>query len=138
MFVEPVRGEGLVSRGALSGIRKGQDVCLLLICLGSVNIEMWLPACSQTAGIRDVLGKIHRATGLWSDPSLDLEGIVNRWDGGEGVEIDVQAEAKNFIADPHVWGVIIKKGMVFSPEEQKKRVARKGFSKKNGGVIQGV
>jgi hypothetical protein len=100
---------------------------------------MWLPASSQTAGIRDVLGKIHRATGLWSDPSLDLEGIVNRWDGGEGVEIDVQAEAKNFIADPHVWGVIIKKGMgQYSPEEQKKRVARKGFSKKNGGVIQGV
>jgi hypothetical protein len=101
------------------------------------------------AGVRQYLGRVHRATNAFGDPSLDIKSIVERWANGEGkdegYEVEVEVEERGFLLDPHMWGVIYKKQIErdvdYEPTgAEKRRIKRrqsmpgssKGFKKKAG------
>ena len=62
---------------------------------------MWLPGGFQIVPIREALGGLHKMTGLFSDPSLDIKAIVNDW-SAEGMDCEVDVEERGFLFDPHM------------------------------------
>ncbi|GAB5032741.1 Hypothetical protein NocV09_01001870 [Nannochloropsis oceanica] len=99
------------------------------------------PVCGDNAllsFVRKYFGAIHRSTGAFGDPGLDIKTIVNVWAKNigetEGVEIELDVEEQGYFFDPHVVGVMQKKRIDRGPEyepsnsEKRKLARRKGMT----------
>lgn len=101
------------------------------------------PVCGNNpllSFIRKYFGAIHRSTGAFGDPGLDIKTIVNAWakniGEAEGVEIELDVEEQSYFLDPHIVGVMQKKRVDRGPDyvpsnsEKRKLARRKGMISK--------
>lgn len=95
------------------------------------------PVCGSNpllSGIRRYFGAIHRSTGAFGDPGLDIKTIVNAWAENigkvEGVELELDVEEQSYFLDPHIVGVMYKRKIERGPDyvpsnSEKRRLSRR-------------
>lgn len=97
------------------------------------------PVCGDNpllGGIRKYLGAIHRATGAFGDPGLDLKNLVNAWaeqvGKAEGIELDLDVEEQSYFLDPHIVGVMYKRKVDRGPDYEPSKSEKRKLARRRG------